>query len=205
LSTETYDKTIAGVLTSNPALELSFSDETDTWPILSTGIAQVKVTSENGPIKYGDLVTTSTLPGIGMRADKSGFILGVAQADYSSDNKDAIGEVPVDLNVKFAFSTDSPQSEKIGSRLVDVLRLSSIATLERPTEVFKYVLSALITIAALLFSFFSFARTARNGTEALGRNPLASTNIFFGMIMNILLSIVILGAGLGAAYFIVRL
>jgi hypothetical protein len=36
-----------------------------------------------------------------MRADKSGFILGVAQADYSSDNKDAIGEVPVDLNVKF--------------------------------------------------------------------------------------------------------
>jgi hypothetical protein len=140
-----------------------------------------------------------------MKAVKSGFILGIAQADFAPSNNQATGLIPVDLSVKFAYGDDSPKSEKIASRLLDVLRLSSIATLERPTEVFKYVLSAVIMIATLVFSFFSFARTARNGTEALGRNPLASTNIFFGMVMNILLSGVILAAGLGAAYFIVRL
>ena len=53
--------------------------------------------------------------------------------------------------------------------------------------------------------FIYFGRIAKAGVEAIGRNPLASRTITSGLVLHILLTIVIVGAGLGIGYLILVL
>jgi hypothetical protein len=74
LSTEPYQKTVAGVHSTKPALLGGAHDGADLTgkvPLAVTGIVPVKVTDENGPIVPGDLLTSSSAPG---RAMKAGMI-----------------------------------------------------------------------------------------------------------------------------------
>ena len=74
LSTEPYQKTVAGVHSTKPALLGGAQDGADLTgkiPLAVTGIVPVKVTDENGPIVPGDLLTSSSAPG---RAMKAGMI-----------------------------------------------------------------------------------------------------------------------------------
>lgn len=46
--------------------------------LVLAGRIPVKVSTENGPIRVGDRITTSSIPGIGMRAARPGMTLGIA-------------------------------------------------------------------------------------------------------------------------------
>lgn len=50
------------------------------------GIYLVKFNSENGPIKKGDIVTTSSEPGVAMKATESGMIIGIALEDANGES-----------------------------------------------------------------------------------------------------------------------
>lgn len=200
VSAEPYEKGMMGVVSINSALILEYDDNPGTVAVITEGIALVRVNEENGPIKQGDMLTSSSIPGEAMKATKSGFILGIAQEDYPSSED--TNPIAVALDIKFAFAADSPPSEQIGTRLLNVLSLSNIALVEQPTMVLRYVLAALVIIGTFLFTFLLFARSVANGIEALGRNPVATSSILLGMILNVLISIGILGTGLSTAYFI---
>ncbi|MGD9128886.1 MAG: hypothetical protein PVJ09_00105 [Candidatus Woesebacteria bacterium] len=222
LSSEAYDKSMFGVVSQNPAMEISFEQATDAQltPVISEGIVPVRVSLINGPIKKGDQITSSDIAGVGMKAEKSGFILGIAQEnspeilnsgestaeqDVAKLNSEQVVTILVALDVKFAFSQGTPASKTIIKRLLDVVNLSAIAVFEEPKEIFRHVVAALVVLVALGFSFFSFAKLARGGVDAFARNPLAHKTISFGIIVNVLLSILILLTGLAAAYFIISL
>jgi hypothetical protein len=51
-------------------------------PLVLTGRFPVKVTLENGPIKRGDYLTSSSKPGYAMRATEPGPTVGVALDDF---------------------------------------------------------------------------------------------------------------------------
>lgn len=55
-------------------------------PFKNEGILLVKYNFENGTIKKGDLITTSSEPGVGMKATKPGMVIGVALEDAPSPN-----------------------------------------------------------------------------------------------------------------------
>lgn len=73
-----YDKNVVGVVSSAPALLFSTSgvtanpgttpESTQTPPVALAGRVPVKVSTENGPIKPGDLLTSSSAPGVAMKA-----------------------------------------------------------------------------------------------------------------------------------------
>jgi len=201
LSKGSYDTTMRGVVTSQATIELRSIDGAPpgTYPVVGTGIAQVRVNGENGAINVGDTVTSSSTPGIGMKADKSGFILGVAQADFSGEGETTI---PVLLNMKFAFAKESPLAEKIRVQLSDFLKLSGLTIIDDPIMSLRYLLATCVVIASLVVTFLTVGRVARGGVDAIGRNPLASRAITFSIVMNTVLSIAIVGMGLAAAYFI---
>lgn len=203
ISTEPYEKSMMGVVSINSALILEYDDNPGTIPVITEGVALVRVNEENGPIKQGDMLTSSSTPGEAMKATKSGFILGIAQEDYPSSED--TNPIAVALDIKFAFASDSPPSEQIGTRLLNVLSLSNIALVEQPTMVLRYVLAALVIIGTFIFTFLLFARSVVNGIEALGRNPVATSSILLGMILNVIISVGILGTGLSTAYFITTL
>lgn len=202
-SSEAYDKSVFGIVSTKPAIEFTQTGVQGGTPIITSGTVPVLVNLENGPIKKGDQITTSSTPGEGMKATKTGFIIGIADGEFTGTDTEKTGLVLVSLSVKFAYAEDSPNSEKISNRLLDVMKLSTIATLERPLDVFKYVVAAFILLGTIAFSTFNFAKVARNATTSLGRNPLAFKQIFLSALVNIGLSILMIGSGFGGAFLLI--
>ncbi len=61
-------------------------------PVALSGRVLVKVTTEGGEIKAGDPLTTSSTPGVAMKAIKTGAIIGTAMSDF---NGDGVGKILV--------------------------------------------------------------------------------------------------------------
>ena len=200
LSHQEYDANIVGVVSLNSAIVFSGQSTANSYPVVSSGKTSILVSTVNGPIKKGDLITTSEIAGIGMKANKSGYVLGMALSDYQVKNTNQIGIAQVALNIHYATLNIN-----VTKNLLDVFKLSSLATYEQPLTVFKYFIAALIVFASFFFGFFVFGRVAGKGVEALGRNPLAGKMIEMGIIMNVIITVVIILSGLGLALVILRM
>jgi hypothetical protein len=205
LSSEAYDRNIIGAINIFPKIEFTETVASNKTPVVSSGVSEVLVSGENGSIVPGDYIAASGKPGVGMKAVKSGFTLGIATESYDGATIDDQGLVKVRISKDFTFAQDSPDSETIGNRLRDIVSISAIAAIDDPQVVFKYVVAALILLISIIIAFVSFSRTSQKGIEALGRNPLARSSITTGIFVNILVSIIILSAGLAGAYVIVTL
>lgn len=196
LSSLPYDQSVYGVITEHPSVFIENVNLSDTKPVLSQGKAYVLVSTVNGKIKINDLITTSTISGVGQKSTINGFILGVALQDYSEPNKGKIGKILVSINPRFnaSFTDQSNLLELLKSGL-DAFPISPVASL-------RYLLAAIIVIITFVLGFMYFGKVARTGVEALGRNPLAGRSITLGIVFNLLLTLAIMAIGLGIAYLI---
>ncbi|OGH85119.1 MAG: hypothetical protein A2294_03990, partial [Candidatus Magasanikbacteria bacterium RIFOXYB2_FULL_38_10] len=82
LSKTSYEKTVAGVVSTNPTIVVGNGKTEYTAAVAMIGRVPVKVVSENGPIKIGDYLVTASKPGFAMKYDissgKTAAIIGVA-------------------------------------------------------------------------------------------------------------------------------
>lgn len=200
LSTREYDPLVFGVVAGNPAVSFGGSEEEIQYPLISTGQVYVLLSGKAGAIKRGDLITTSGIPGVGMKALNSGFIIGTALVDYTPANEDETKLIPISLNILY-YSYKSNTSNS----LTDVFNFSLLAASDEPLTVFKYVVAVLVIIMSFLLGVFSFGKIAAKGIEALGRNPLAAKMIEVGIVFNVVVTIAIIAAGIVVALFILRL
>ncbi len=198
LSTSLYDKNIKGVVTANPAIDINLSTTGSNYPVISTGKGVVNVSTTNGTIKTGDYITSSTLPGIGIKATKSGHVMGKALEDYTETDPKKIGKIKVELGIQFVVLKTTQNS------LLNIFQLSTLATYEEPLTVFKYMIAAVVVILSFILGFLSFGRVAANGVEAIGRNPSASKMIQLGVVLNVVITIAISAIGLLLALFIIK-
>lgn len=194
-----YDTQAKGVVVTNPAIFVKSDNPNKKYALVSSGEARVLANTSNGSIKRGDLLRTSAVPGVAVRADKSGFVIGTSLQDYSNQNRTQNTLLSAELDIHYA-----PSPSSVGSSLADIFSLSALASYEQPLIVFKYVIAAIITLISFIFGFFYFGRIASRGIEALGRNPLASRSIQFGIVMNVLITCVIIGVGIIVSIFIIR-
>ena len=95
---------VVGVYATKPGVLLSdrLIDEShdDRVPMGIVGVIPTKVTAENGPIRRGDLLVTSSTPGHAMRAGATpaiGTVLGKALQNFDGDDR---GVIEVLVNVK---------------------------------------------------------------------------------------------------------
>lgn len=202
LSTVAYDPLIFGVVTKNPAISLETGVITaNTYPVVSKGNVYVRVASGNGVIKKGGYVTSSATPGVGQRADKNGYIIGVALEDYLEKDPKKIGKMLVSINIRVGSASNT----NVGSGLFDALKLGVAAPFLTPITSLRYFLAAIIAGAAFILGFLFFGSVAKTGIEAMGRNPLAGRLIQTGVVMNLILTLAIMLGGLAIAYFILQL
>ncbi len=89
-STKAYDRNAIGVVSTKPAMVIGGRDGegVDGKPVALSGRVPVKV---KGTVKKGDILTSSSIPGVAMKATKAGPILGIAMTDY--DPTTASGQV----------------------------------------------------------------------------------------------------------------
>jgi YD repeat-containing protein len=105
LSAEPYSTLVAGVHATKPGVLLSERHidacHDDTVPMGVVGVVPTKVSGENGPIRRGDLLVTSSLPGHAMKGtDRSrmiGAIIGKALEEFDGEGT---GVIRVMVNVK---------------------------------------------------------------------------------------------------------
>jgi len=108
-----YDKTAVGVITTTPGLVIGDIEDRDVKaaPVVLAGRTPVKVSTENGPIKAGDLLTASSIPGVAMKADKAGQIIGQAMAPFNSED---IGMTMVFVKTNFSHGSSDDFFDNVG-------------------------------------------------------------------------------------------
>jgi hypothetical protein len=188
LSRYPYDNTIAGVVTSKPAVILGLKLEDNDYALNTKGTVIVRVNTSNGSIQTGDMLTASLTPGVAMRATRSGTVLGTALQGYDSPDKTQVGKIPVLLNVYFASDI---RDKKAGDQ-------NGVAQYWRPS------LGVIVAIVTVVLSFIFFGRLASTSIEALGRNPTASGKIRFGILVQVLMLLMLASAGSFIAYLLVK-
>ncbi|MDP2669183.1 MAG: hypothetical protein Q8P07_05110, partial [bacterium] len=117
-----FGETALGVVSTHPAIAINgselilgaTSEGTTTRPLVAlVGRVPVKVMLDDfgTPIKKGDLITLSGVPGIGMKATTSGQTIGVALEDFSpplapsyqgGDKGEVFGKVMVFINLGYS-------------------------------------------------------------------------------------------------------
>jgi hypothetical protein len=201
LCTNEYDSSIYGVVNNNPSVGIQITDLENSHTVVSKGQTTVRVSSINGNIKVGDFLTSSKTPGVAELAVNNGYVIGTALQSYNSDDKNAVGNIQISLNIH--PRTDSLQSTR--ENLLDILRNGLSGLSLSPIAALRYVLAALIVIVSFVIGFIYFGRIAITGIEAIGRNPLAIGRIQFSVILNILIMLGVVLGGLGVAYLILAL
>jgi|SRR6185369_591440 len=200
LSTVSYDPQVIGVVSRDAAMLIDDIDSNKGVPVIATGTVYVLVSSKEGRIKKGDLLATSTIPGVAVKAVKSGFVVGTALEDAENTDPKQIEKLAVDVDLHYFNSKPI-----FPGSLSDIFKIAFLPTKDSPTAIFKYIVAALVVLASIILGFMSFGRTAAKGIEALGRNPAASRIIHLGIIFNITIVVVIILAGLTVAFLILRL
>jgi hypothetical protein len=89
-STKAYQNDLLGVVSTKPGQILA--DSSDQTPgsrpvnLALAGRVPLIVTPEGGSIKAGDMITSSSTPGKGMKANSSGSVVGRALTDYDASS-----------------------------------------------------------------------------------------------------------------------
>jgi hypothetical protein len=104
-SSGSYSTLVAGVYATKPGVLLTEenidTDISDKVPMGVVGVIPTKVCLEGGVIKRGDLLVTSSIPGVAMKADpekvKPGQVIGKALQGFDSNS---VGKINVLVSVK---------------------------------------------------------------------------------------------------------
>jgi F0F1-type ATP synthase membrane subunit c/vacuolar-type H+-ATPase subunit K len=195
-----YNSQIIGVISRDAAIILNPKNLDKGVPVISNGTVYVLVSSIGGAIKKGDLLTSSTLPGVAMKANDAGYVIGTAMEDYNNPNKKQTDLIAVNMYLHYFNS-----KPVFPGSLTDIFKLALLPTKDSPSAIFKYVVAALVALGSFVLAFITFGRTAAKGVEALGRNPSASKTIHLGIIFNVTIVGIIVLAGIGVAFLILRL
>jgi hypothetical protein len=197
-SNKISDSKIVGVYIKNPTVGVNYDETVNSKAIISNGVILVRVSGENGSITKNDQITTSSVPGVGMKANAGSTIIGSSLVNYAPSNIKNVQLIPV-------LSTNAlgQQSTSVKRTIFDIFTLSNSVITEAPSTVFKYVVAAIVIILSFILSFFTFSRIATNGISALGRNPMASNKITAVILLNVCITISIIAGGIFVAYLII--
>lgn len=206
-----FDPKMFGVIQEKPLLV--YRTEVKGKPVVRSGKAQVNVTTFNGPIKYGDYITTSTIAGKGQKASESGYTFGIALATFSGEGatqidgprgKIASGTIPVAIKIEYTELTNPRFAGRLFG-FVGTALLENVSDPKQIGNIVRFIAAGLVVLLSFTFGFLTFSRSIAKSIEALGRNPLARSAIQLSIVINIVLLIVTGAIGIVASLLIIRL
>lgn len=201
LCTKGYDPSMAGVISMSPAATFgSASPSAGLVPIIASGNAYVEVTGANGAIVPGDFVTSSETAGVAVKAMKSGYVLGTAVTGFSGATAQDTGKILVAIGVRPAVLSAGARSN-----LVEMVRQGMESAFLTPLSSLRYVVAGILVIISVAYGLSHFGKLATSGVQAVGRNPLASKAIELSVLFNVVLTIGVIGVGVGIAFLVLSL
>ncbi len=195
-----YDPSVFGVIVGNPSVSFESTNTPDARPVISAGKVYVDVSTINGQIRQGDLLTTSSTPGVAQKATENGYIIGTALASYSAKNPQSIGKILIVLDIGHNAGSTS-----VTGNLFKNFSSALQAPYVSPLSALRYFFAAGLVILSFLVAAGYFGKVSNTGVEAIGRNPLAGKLILFSVVLHLLLALGIISIGVFIAYLILIL
>lgn len=193
-----YDEDIFGVVATNPLMVIG-QEIPDSLPIVTFGIALVRVDGHYEEIKKGDYITSSNGAGIGRKAIHPGFVVGRAMQDFNG--REGMIEVLVDPRNVVPEEEEPWENITFWEAIGRIIR-----AMERDIpQILRYLLAALFAGGSFVFGLKMFSRTLKDGIKGISRNPLATGSIRFAMILNLIGILALTLSGLGLALFTILL
>ena len=121
-----YDGKIIGVVSTRPGVLMGGENRegSKSVPVALAGRVPVKVTTINGSIKIGDYLTSSEIPGVAMKADLDGMVIGQAITSYDGEG---VGSVVV--FIKNTYSSGGYSIKQQAVLLGDISSSTGLSTL----------------------------------------------------------------------------
>lgn len=198
-----------GVVTNQADSLLSISSNKGIQVQVATGgTIPVLVSDINGQIRQGDPITSSPISGIGMKATNNVRIVGLAQADASSgekqtyknkkgqENSVTVSQVPVLVNVAYFYKT--PEKTLIPAAIQSIA--NGIAG--KKVDSLPIIISAGIFIIMLIVVMSIIYSMIRNSIISVGRNPMSQGAIYRDLVQLSMLVFGILGVGLVSIWLV---
>lgn len=185
--------------------------------VATNGHFNVLASNQGGPIKAGDFLTISSLPGIAMKASEDQQqVVGRATADFSGssnvigtvDVKDmaghkqsvAIGRVAIDIDI-----AHNPLFQKTVDYVPGFLAKIAVTAANKPVSVARIYLSTGILLVISIITGNMLYSGVKNGMKAVGRNPLSKKSIMRSLIQTIVAGLIVFIAGVFGVYLLLKL
>ncbi len=98
-STVQHDSKVMGIISTSPGITLGSDDYINVAKLALNGRIPTKVSTQNGPIYEGDYLTTSTIPGVAVKAITPGIVIGKALESYTEQDTNKVGKILVFTNL----------------------------------------------------------------------------------------------------------
>jgi hypothetical protein len=183
--------------------------------VVTSGTANVLVTTAGGDIKVGDYITISPIAGVGQKVgDTSTRVVGTAQSDFNgsgdgvtkrtiddgnSKREVAIGQIPVVISVSSYTATDGKQPYAIPNWLQQL----SNTLAGKAVSPLRIIIAGLILIVSLISITVLLYSAVRNSIISIGRNPLSRGSVLRGLLEVVAISGGILALTAGAMYLVI--
>ncbi len=213
------DKAMQGVVVSaNDTVVSLGGDSTVTQVyVASNGKYDALVSTQNGSIKAGDIISVSALDGIGMKADSSQTVIlgkaltsfdgsknasGTADLTTSNGTKQvAIGFAQIDISI-----SHNPLAASIsGPPVPAFLRKSGDSIAGKPVSTVRLYVSMGVLLVTMFMTASLLYGGVRSSLVSIGRNPLAKKSIIRGLIQVIILGLTVFVIGLDTIYLLLKL
>ena len=177
-STDAYQPQVIGIISTKPGFTLNSDAKGDAthpnvYPLALQGRVPVKVTTSNGPIKSGDPLTSSNIPGVAMKATQPGQIIAKALESYENSDPNAVGKVMAFVNISYQI----PQSKMTSSGDLNLAVNSGIPTTSQNGK----TLADATTIASANGIIDSIKSNVIQATEISTQTlRVATGNVFIG-------------------------
>lgn len=204
-STEPYDNTLFGVIVENPSILIAKKDKTGSIPVATSGNVQVLVNNENGVIKKGHYITSSSVEGIGMKARVPGRVIGIALVDMPESESNYI--MPVAVKVEYVTAQALQKMSSLDGNIKDYDG-NPFGTTTGQTKIVTYLrygISALLGLSGFVFATYYYTQISKKEIEAIGRNPIAINTLRSEMQRHAIAALLIALAGVALAFLIYRI
>ena len=140
-TTQAYQSQTIGIVSTKPGVTLNSDAQTDEahpylYPVALQGRVSLKVSTINGDIASGDLLTTSSIAGVAMKATKRGTIVAKALEGYKKSDSQTTGTIMAFVSISY-HGDDVTDNEKQNANIGQVTLPAGVTEIEVKTPATK--------------------------------------------------------------------
>lgn len=204
---------LLGVVVGSQNVLVNLNTNDGNTQVVSNGQVSVLVSSINGEVKNGDLLTSSPIAGVAMKATEPTRVVGTAQEDFTQakqkrsqtikdkDGKDTTVTIGV-LAANIAIGSYSPPNSLENNSLVSGVQSFAISATGKPVSIVRAVIAILVLLIAAAVSVVILYTSLTSSIRSIGRNPLSKHAILQSLIQVIVAVVAIMLSGFAIVYLI---